>query len=441
MSRILILDDDPHIERTLGIMLRRDGHTVFSAASGEEALELLERECADIALVDLQLPGMDGIEFLKGLRERHRDVDAMVITAHGSIETAVGATQVGAFDYLTKPFAPEEVRHRLAKIEEFRRLKREVAGLRQSLDAGDEMITRHPPLRHTLEIARDIAQRDVTVLITGESGTGKSLLARMMHRWSARREGELVLVDCASLKDTLLESELFGHVKGAFTGAVAEKRGKVELAEGGTLFLDEIGEIPLELQAKLLRLVEDRTFERVGDPQVRAVNTRIIAATNRNIEAAVEEETFRADLFYRLSVFEIYMPPLRQRPEDIAALATRFVQLAAARHNKNAVGIDERAMALLLSYAWPGNVRELANTLERAVLLCAGSDLSHEHLPERFQKASCPGTRDDAVLPLAAMEAEHIRRALARGLSQEETAEILGIAPSTLWRKCKRYGI
>ncbi len=442
MSRILILDDDPQIVKTLGIMLRGDGHSVFKAATAEDALSLMAHEAVDIALVDLQLPGMSGLDFLKHLRDRHRDVYAIIITAHGSIESAIEATKEGTFDYLTKPFNPEQVRHRITRIEEIARLRSEVKDLKRELHGGREgMNTRNPELRHLLEIAHGVAKKEATVLITGESGTGKNLLAKLIHRWSPRKDRSLALVDCTAFKASLLESELFGHTKGAFTGAIADKPGKVDAAAGGTLFLDEIGEVPLNLQSKLLRLVEERTYERVGDPKSRSVDARLITATNRDLERMAGEKTFREDLFYRLSVFEIAIPPLRHRLEDIHLLTSWFIREFADRHGKTVHAMDETARELLLRYPWPGNVRELSNVIERAVLLCPGEELRAEHLPERIERITACGLDGDEILPLAAVEEEHIRRAIAKDLPQEEIAQLLGIAPSTLWRKRKRYGI
>ncbi len=444
MSRILVVDDDPHIVRTLEIMLGDDGHELVTAGSGEEALERLEHAMVDVALLDLQLPGISGVDVLRHLRDRHRDVQAIIITAHGSIETAVAAMKEGAFDYLTKPFSPDQVRHRLGQIARVRQLQDEVAGLRRQL--GDppfleDFATRNPAVRHLLELARDVASTGAGVLITGESGTGKSLLARLIHRASARREGPFATLDCTSLQESLLESELFGHVRGAFTGAVADKPGKVELAAGGTLFLDEVGEVPLHLQGKLLRLVEDRTFERVGDPSPRSVDARVIAATNRDLETMVRDGSFRGDLFFRLSVVDLNIPPLRSRPEDLLLLARRFLGEFSRLHGRRVADWDQAVERSLVRHGWPGNVRELAHTIERAVLLCPGRTLRPDHLPSRLTRPADPQVADQVWLSLEEVEEQHIREVLARGLSLEETATRLGIAPSTLWRKRKQYGI
>jgi NtrC-family two-component system response regulator AlgB len=444
MSRILVVDDDAHIVRTLEIMLQGDGHEVLSAKSGEEALDRLERQSVDVALVDLQLPGMSGTDLLRHLRDAHRDVQAVIITAHGSIETAVEAMKEGAFDYLTKPFSPDQVRHRLQQIERVARLQSEVAGLRRrvgDLPFKSDFATQNPPTLHLLEVARDVATSDATVLVTGESGTGKTLLARLIHARSARSGGPFVVVDCTSFQESLLESELFGHKRGAFTGAVSDKVGKVETAQGGTLFLDEIGEVPLHLQGKLLRLVEDRTFERLGDPAPRQVDARIIAATNRDLQEMVRERLFREDLFYRLSVVELCLPALRNRTEDVLLLAGEFISSFGKAHNRKVTGWDEEGERALVTYSWPGNVRELAHAIERAVLLAPGRIIRLEHLPERLKEKSAASGASDDHLTLAELEERHIRRALALNLSQDETARRLGIDPSTLWRKRKKYGL
>jgi NtrC-family two-component system response regulator AlgB len=444
MSRILVVDDDAHIVRTLEIMLQDDGHDVLSAKSGEEALARLDRQSVDIALVDLQLPGMSGTELLRHLRDVHRDIHAVIITAHGSIETAVEAMKEGAFDYLTKPFSPDQVRHRLQQIEHVARLQIEVAGLRRrvgDLPFKGDFATQNPATLHLLEVARDVATSDATVLVTGESGTGKTLLASLIHVSSARSGGPFVVVDCTSFQESILESELFGHKRGAFTGAVSDNVGKVETAQGGTLFLDEIGEVPLHLQGKLLRLVEDRTFERLGDPVPRQVDARIIAATNRDVQEMVREHQFREDLFYRLSVVELCLPALRNRTEDVLLLAAEFVSSFGKAHARKVTGWDEEVERVLITYSWPGNVRELAHAIERAVLLAPGRTIRLEHLPERVKEKSAANGASDDHFTLAELEERHIRRALALNLPQDETARRLGIDPSTLWRKRKKYGL
>jgi NtrC-family two-component system response regulator AlgB len=429
--------------RTLEILLRGDGHEVVTAVSGEAALPLLLREAVDVALVDLQLPGMSGTELLRALRERHRSVDAIIITAHGTIETAVEAMKEGAFDYLTKPFTPVQVRHRLAQLDRVRSLRSEVAGLRRRVGelSFPEFVTQNPATLHLLELARTVAETDATVLVTGESGTGKTLLARLIHGASPRAGGPFVTVDCTAFQESLLESELFGHKRGAFTGAVADKQGKVETASGGTLFLDEIGEVPLHLQAKLLRFVEERTFERVGDPAPRTVSARIVAATNRDLEELVRERAFREDLFYRLSVVDLSLPALRHRPEDVPLLARELVAALSRAHGRTITGWDDDFERLLLGWPWPGNVRELAHTLERAVLLAPGPTLRAEHLPRRMLESHPATDAPEDLLTLEELEERQIRRVLATGLPLADAAARLGIDPSTLWRKRKRYGI
>ena len=442
MSTILIVDDDPHILRTLEIMLHSDGHEVWSTSEGETALVLLEEKLVDITLVDLQLPGMSGLELLRKLRDHHRHVDAVIITAYGSIETAVDAMKEGAYDYLTKPFSPEQVRHKLNQIECMRQLKADLSGLRRRLGAEKkeiEFLTSNPALLHVLEIARTVADSDVTVLISGESGTGKNLLAQMIHNWSPRRDKPFGTVDCTTFQETLLESELFGHKRGAFTGAVADKPGKVEAALGGTLFLDEVGELPIQVQGKLLRLVEEHTYERLGDPRLVTMDARIIAATNRDLEDMVKEKAFRQDLFFRLGVVELTIPSLRHRPEDILLLAENFIGQFNQKHNRRVGGMESRIENFLLGYTWPGNVRELIHLLERAVLLCPGRTLRMDHLPPRVLSHHTSNFSDVEIAPLTVVEENYIRKILALGLSQEETARRLGIDQSTLWRKRKKY--
>ena len=444
MSKILVVDDDAHIQRTLEIMLQDDGHDVKCAASAEEAVEALDGQHFDTALVDLLLPGMSGMDLLRHMRDQQRDVDVIIITAHGSIETAVEAMKKGAFDYVTKPFSPDQVRHRLAQLRRVERLRQEVSGLRQRLGEehqGARFITDNRATRRVLDLARTVAETDATVLIAGESGTGKGLLGRLIHGWSARAGGTFAVGDCASFHESLLESELFGHRKGAFTGAVADRAGKAEAAHGGTLFLDEVGELPQELQAKLLRLVEDKVYERLGDPTPRTMDARIIAATNRDLPEMVGEKLFRQDLFFRLSVVELTLPALRSRHEDIPLLARHFLDQANATYSRKVEKMDEEVEALLQDYPWPGNVRELAHVVERAVLVCPGRVIRLAHLPPRILEGRDAESTDRPLDPLTAVEERHLRRALSLGLSLDEVARKLGIDPSTLWRKRKKYGL
>jgi NtrC-family two-component system response regulator AlgB len=444
MSRVLVVDDDGHILRTLQILLEEDGHEVFVASSAEDALPILEQEGVEVAFVDLQLPGMSGTDLLRQIRDRWRNVESVIITAHGSISTAVEAMKEGAFDYLTKPFTPDQVRHRIAQLTRVKRLEEEVAGLKaRAGDApSDEFFTRNPATLHVLGVARQIAASDVTVLITGDSGTGKTLLARILHQFSTRSTGPFATVDCTTFQESLLESELFGHKKGAFTGATSDQAGKVEAAAGGTLLLDEVGEIPLHLQGKLLRLVEEQLFSRLGESQIRSVDTRIIAATNRDLEAMVAAGEFRKDLFYRLSVVDLYLPALRHRPEDILPLARRFLHESCRRHGKRVTTWSASVEEALVSYGWPGNVRELANAMLRAVLVAPGEELRLSHLPDRIGEIRANDPPDQGrTLPLSLLEEQAIRQALAQGYSLEETAERLGIAVATLWRKRKKYDL
>jgi NtrC-family two-component system response regulator AlgB len=444
MSSILVLDDDPHIRRSLEIMLRSDGHDVFGAPDAPAALKLLGEHAVDIALVDLRLPGMSGIEFIGELSDHHPEVDAIVITAHGSVETAVAAMKDGALDYLTKPFSPDQVRHRVRQVESVRALREEVSGLRRKLsETGDsfETETRNAAMRHTLELARTVAASDANVLVTGESGTGKTFLAREIHGWSHRRDGPFAVVDCTSFQESLLESELFGHRRGAFTGAVTDQTGKVEAAEGGTLFLDEVGEIPLSIQGKLLRLVEERAYERLGDPTPRTMDARIIAATNRDPDEMVKDGAFREDLFYRLGVVELRIPPLRHRAEDLWSLVDLYLAEHCRTHDKVVERVDDDVRRFLAGYSWPGNIRELRHVLERAVLVCPGRTIRLSHLSPRLLSAKKSLEQGEGITPLAEVEEELIRNALGQGLTIEETARRLGIDPSTLWRKRKKYGL
>ncbi|MCA9672590.1 MAG: sigma-54-dependent Fis family transcriptional regulator [Myxococcales bacterium] len=388
---------------------------------------------------------MSGIDLLRRMRSSRSEIDVIIITAYGTVETAVEAMREGAFDYVTKPFSPDEVRHRLRQLERVTQLRDEVRRLQQQLGQDDDgesgLVARSTAMQRQLALARTIADTEATVLICGESGTGKTRLARLIHRWSRRGDGPFIVVDCAAFAASLLESELFGHRRGAFTGAVSDKTGRIELAQHGTLFLDEIGELPLELQGKLLRLVEERSYERVGDPRARSMNARIVAATNRDLDAMVAEGRFRQDLYFRLNVVELTLPALRHRVEDIAPLVTRLIARANAKHGRCAESLEPALERFLYRHSWPGNVRELGHAIEHAVLVCSDHTLRLEHLPARLAEAPRLPQGTAALLSLAELEEQHIRAALARNLPLEETARLLGIDPSTLWRKRKKYDL
>ena len=442
MNKALIIDDDAHIRRTLAYLLEARGLAALEASSGAGGLELFEREAPDVVLLDLKLPDRDGLEVLDRLHGRAPGACVVIITGHASVDTALAAVKKGAFDYLVKPFSAAQVEHVLNMSGRVRRLESEVQSLRSELSAvagAGGLVTRDQAMRELLGLARQVADSSAGVLLTGETGTGKGLLAREIHAWSPRAERPFITVDCAALKDSLLESELFGHARGAFTGAVRDHPGKLESADGGTAFLDEIGELPPELQAKLLRFLQSQELERLGENRVRRVDVRIIAATNRDLPELVREGRFRQDLYFRLNVVELRLPPLRERLADIVPLAEHYLAAFAKRHGRPVRGIDQEAMAALGRYAWPGNVRELVNVVERAVVLARGETLTIRDLPPGLIQAGNPPAGE---LPtLEELERAHIQRVLAHAASLEQAARTLGIDPATLWRKRKRYGL
>ncbi len=384
MASVLIVDDDRKIRLTLSIFLERRGYRVRDVASVKAALTALKEFRADVVLSDLKMEGEGGIELLAAVKTDHPSLPVIIMTAFASVEKAVEAIKSGAADFIVKPFAPAEIEQLLSRVIHIQGLEAENRNLRAALDR-EGMRTRSELLQRTLAMAERFARSAATVLVLGESGTGKSLIARRIHAASGRSKGPFVEVNCASLSPNLLESELFGHCKGAFTGAIKDKVGRLEAADGGTLFLDEVSELPAEGQAKLLRFLQDKVFERVGELKTRAVDTRVIAATNRNLRELVAGEGFREDLYYRLNVAEIFMPPLRSRPEDIPILVERFVAQAAARNGLSSIpGIEDEVKARLARYNWPGNVRELQNVIERCVILAGSGRITVEHLPDRL---------------------------------------------------------
>jgi NtrC-family two-component system response regulator AlgB len=384
-------------------------------------------------------------------------VTVVIMTAFATIDTAVSAMKNGAYDYLVKPFTPEQLEHLIERIEEFRRLREENTKLRDQVDALSEpssIQTENSRMHKVLDTARKVAVTDSTILITGESGTGKTLLAKLIHDGSARAKGPFAVVNCATLSENLLESELFGHVRGSFTGAVKDKMGRLQVADTGTVFLDEIGEISPSLQTKLLRFLQEREFERVGDTKTIRVDVRIIAATNKDLEREVREGRFREDLYFRLNVIELHMPSLRQRPEDILTLAEQLLNRSFIATGRKSRPLSESAKKAILAYGWPGNIRELKNALERAAILSAGEMVTVEDLPDRvLEHAGQPGdglhpltvSQMSAMTPsdvsLEELEKQHIQHVLGTAATLEEAASTLGINLSTLWRKRRRYGL
>jgi DNA-binding NtrC family response regulator len=435
--RLLVVDDEEHVRTSLACWFRDEGFEVSTAASGKEALQVLAREGADILLVDIKMPGMDGLELQKRVKELAPDATIIIMTAYAAVDTAVQAMKEGAYDYIVKPFDPEELSRLVRKAAERYALLQENRALRAQLaGATPTLVTRgEGAMGQVLELITQVAPTDTTVLITGESGTGKELVARHIHAQSLRRFGPFLAVNCGALAEGVLESELFGHEKGAFTGATSRRLGKIELAHEGTLFLDEVGDIPPKVQVDLLRVLQDRSFTRVGGNELIHSDFRLIGATNRDLEAEVTAGRFREDLYYRINVLRIHLPPLRERVEDIPLLAEHFLAQFTRQTGKKIRGFSPEAMAALCQYPWPGNVRELANAVERAVVLCQGEVIPPQLLP-------FAGKPPTPLESLAAVEENHIRRVLAaHNWNISEAARALGIDRTSLYHKMKRYGI
>jgi DNA-binding NtrC family response regulator len=445
-GRILIADDEEAARRSLGQILAEDGYEIFLAQDGEEALRLVAEHSPDILLSDLKMPKLDGHELLTRVRQGYPDVALVIMTAHGTIRSAVKAVQEGAEDYLTKPIDVEDLERVLQRILNKRRLVTESRLLRERLDekySFENIIGRSPEMLEVFRLVEQVAPSQASILITGESGTGKELIAQAIHQRSPRRDAPFVKVSCAALPETLLESELFGHERGAFTGALARRPGRFEIAAGGTIFLDEIGDIPMGMQVKLLRFLQERQFERVGGNQTLTVDVRVIAATHRTLTTLIREGKFREDLYYRLNVIEIPMPPLRVRAHDIPLLVNFFVRRAATANKKKISGLTDEALAALMSYDWPGNVRELEHAIERAVILARGKEIDLALFPS-LPKAAQPVPRESGpVIPgssLEDIERHAIQRTLeAVGGSTSRAAAILKISARTIQYKLKEY--
>jgi len=438
---LLIVDDEPAQRQFLRAVLDRL-YSVTSASSGEEACEILSKRSFDLVVTDQKMPGISGIDLLKWIQQNSPEIPVILLTAFGTVDTAVEAMKLGAEDYLAKPVKnPDELRLVVARALEKRSLKDQdqVHRAETALRFPDEVIAESPQMRHILEQAARVAPQPTSVLLTGESGTGKEIIARFIHRRSGRQEGLFVAVNCAALTETLLESELFGHEKGAFTGATQSKRGRFELAHGGTLFLDEIGEMSFELQSKMLRVLQDHQFERVGGTQTITVDVRVIAATNQDLQQAIKDRRFREDLFYRLNVFPLYLPPLRERREDILPLAEHFVRKIGARMDSVPKSLSPAARRKLFNYNWPGNIRELQNAIERALIISRTDQLE----PHDFILQSDTSSGDENIpVSLAEIEKNAILTALERNSGdRKRTAEELGISLRTLQYRLKEYGL
>jgi two-component system response regulator AtoC len=450
--RLLVVDDEPGLRQSLRLLLSEEGFEVVEAADGERALERATKEAFDVVLCDVRMPALDGLGFLRQYRASGGTALVIMMSAYGSEESAIAAMKEGAYDYVQKPFRADEVVLVLRKAEERERLRREVESLRSALGSGaasPDIVAASAAIRAALDVVTKVAPHTTTVLFTGPSGTGKEVLARELHRLSPRADQPFVAVNCAAIPDALLESELFGHVRGAFTGAVSDHRGLFESAAGGTLFLDEIGELPGSLQAKLLRALQDGEVRRVGDRNARRVDVRVVAATARDLTVEVAEGRFREDLYYRLNVVAVALPPLAERPEDVPPLIAAMLARHCARLGTPKPEIDPDAMRALLEYAWPGNVRELSNAIERALVLARAGTIRKADLPPAVQtNAPSPatGARPAGELTLRARqgqtEASTIRQALERtGGNRKEAAALLGISVRSLFYKLKQLGI
>ncbi|MFZ5898333.1 MAG: sigma-54-dependent transcriptional regulator [Bacillota bacterium] len=443
LPKVLIIDDEEDMCWALEKAMQHEGYRTVSAVSGRQGLDLLRSEGASIVLLDLQMPDMNGLDVLQEIRLFNPELPVIIITGYGTIEVAIEAMRLGATGYITKPLDLYQLKLAIRKALQEKDLLKEVKFLRSELtkDRG-EMIGESPALQKVKYMIKKVAPTDATVLLTGESGTGKEVAAVAIHKLSLRADGPFVAVNCAALPEQLLETELFGHEKGAFTGATSRRTGRFELANRGTIFLDEIGEMSPGMQAKLLRVLQEKSFERVGGTQTIQVDIRVIAATNKNLEEAVRNGTFREDLFYRLNVIHIDIPPLRERKEDIPLLVDYFIGKLCPTHAR--CRITDEALALLCRYNWPGNVRELQNVLERAIIISPSGEIKPEHLPQDIQDLN-KEENENGITPGATLreaEKEMIIRALRKcGGNRSQAARLLGIARTTLLFRMKKYGI
>ena len=438
VPKVLVVDDEANILKTMGICFSSIGYETRLFSKPQDAAEILHRERFDLAFIDLKMGPIDGMELMQEIKKYSPDTTVIIITAHGSIDSAIEALKKGAYHYLQKPFDFKELQLFAQKAWEHHLLEQEVKNLRDQLTesiGGGEIITRNREMLAQLDLAARVAESTISVLVEGESGTGKELFAYFIHERSPRVQKPFVQVNCAALPEQLLESELFGHVRGAFTGAVKDRQGRFEFADGGTIFLDEVADLSLGIQAKLLRVLQSKEFERLGESEPRKVDVRVIAATNRNLEEAMKEGTFRDDLFYRLNAVRVKLLPLRDRAEDLPLLIQHFLK----KFGKDTpIQLSPDSMKALRAYRWSGNVRELENVMERAVLLAKNGIIDLPHLPEEIRSAL---ERPVSDLSLEEMEKLHIKKVLQHAKDYDEAAQLLGIDPATLWRKRKKYGL
>lgn len=440
--KILVVDDEKIVRESLQSWLREAGFEPITASSGEEALEIVERERMNLFIIDLKMPGMDGIELFRNIKKRVEPALAVFISAYGTVASAVIAMKEGAFDFIEKPFCPERVELILNKMVEHMSLAEENIQLKKEIEkkySYHNIIGKSPKMRRVYELIETVSKTNTTVLIQGETGTGKELVARAIHFASERKNNPFVVVSCVNIPESLLESELFGHEKGSFTGAISTKKGKFEIANKGTLFLDEIGDLPFQLQAHLLRVLQEKEFTRIGGNEVIRIDVRIISATNKNLLAETREGRFREDLFYRLNVITIEIPPLRERREDTLLLSNHFLKKFSEENKKEIIGFSKRVIDFFMSYEWPGNVRELENFIEHAVVVCSSNIIDIGDLPIPQTSTASPRYTNKT---LKEVEKTHIESVLEEtGWNISKASSILGISRLTLYNKIKEYGI
>jgi NtrC-family two-component system response regulator AlgB len=443
MAKLLVVDDEKNIRSSLSTLFESAGHRVATAENAPQAFALLAQDRNfDLVLSDYRMAELNGLELLQQIKRDFPALPVILMTAYATVENAVAALKSGAADYVTKPFTLEQIQHVVDRALEVQNLRAENRALRDAVGDQPLLESRNPGMRRLFETAQQAAASEATILLIGESGTGKNVLAHQIHKWSPRSSGPFVVVNCTTLSENLLESELFGHTRGAFTGAFKDKPGRLEAADQGTVFLDEIADLTAALQTKFLRFVQEQSFERIGGDRTIQVDARIIAASNRDLTAEVAAHRFREDLFYRLNVITLQVPPLRERRADILPLAERLLAVAAVRYHRAKIYLSPEAATAIKRYSWPGNVRELRNAVERAVVLSRGDAITPDYLPDAlFRNHTEPFPNVSAAASLEEIEREHIVQVLAETPTLEDAAARLGINPSTLWRKRKRYKI